>query len=132
MNLVLNLGMDEKACCIGCVTQAINVSLAPLLFIIFQNEFGFSFEQIGRIILINFGTQIVADIIAAKYVDKIGCRPEVLTALVLSVTRLAGLTFLPQLMGGAYTGMIIPVCMFAALTALKKQSRSEYLYSFCS
>ncbi len=109
----LNWGRTKKACYMGYITQAINVNLAPLLFIIFQNEFGFSFEEIGRIILINFGTQIVADIIATKYVDRIGYRPAVLAALVLSVTGLVGLSFLPRLMGGAYMGLIIPVVFYS-------------------
>jgi len=103
----------KMACYMGCITQAINVNLAPLLFIIFQNEFGFTFEQIGRIILINFGTQIVADIIATKYVDRIGYRPSILAALALSVIGLTGLSCMPRLMGGSYAGLVIPVMIYS-------------------
>lgn len=103
----------KMACYMGCITQAINVNLAPLLFIIFQNEFGFSLEQIGRIILINFGTQIVADVIATNYVDRIGYRPSVLAALALSVMGLVSLSFMPRLMGGSYAGLVIPVMLYS-------------------
>ncbi len=109
----LNWRRTKMACYMGYITQAINVNLAPLLFIIFQNEFGFTFEQIGRIILINFGTQIVADIIATKYVDRIGYRPAVLAALLLSVAGLVSLSFMPGLTGGAYMGLIIPVMLYS-------------------
>jgi len=111
--MTLNWRRTKLACYMGCVTQAINVNLAPLLFVIFQNEFGFTFEQIGRIILINFGTQIVADIVATKYVDRIGYRPSVLAALVLSVVGLVSLSAMPQLMNGSYAGLVIPVVMYS-------------------
>ena len=101
----------KLACYMGCITQAINVNLAPLLFIIFQNEFGFTFEQIGRIILINFGTQIIADAVATKYVDRIGYRPSILAALALSVAGLCSLSFMPRLLGGSYAGLVIPVVL---------------------
>jgi len=65
------------------ITQAVVCAIAPLLFIIFQSEFGLTDEQTGRLILINFGTQIVADIIATKYADRIGYRPSILAAHVL-------------------------------------------------
>ncbi len=109
----LNWRRTKTACYLGYITQAINVNLAPLLFIIFQNEFGFSLEQIGRIILINFGTQIVADVIATNYVDRIGYRPSVLAALALSVMGLVSLSFMPRLMGGSYAGLVIPVMLYS-------------------
>jgi len=108
-----NWRRTQIACYMGCITQAINVNLAPLLFIIFQNEYGFTFEQIGRIILINFSTQIVADILATKYVDRIGYRPSVLAGLVLSVLGLCSLSFMPALMNGAYIGLVVPVVLYS-------------------
>lgn len=111
--MALNWRRTKLACYMGCITQAININLAPLLFIIFQKEFGFTFEQIGRIILINFCTQIVADIVATKYVDRIGYRPSVLAALVLSAAGLVSLSLLPRLMGGSYMGLIIPVVLYS-------------------
>ena len=33
-----------RACCLGYVTQAAVVNLAPLLFVIFQNRYGLSFD----------------------------------------------------------------------------------------
>ena len=37
----LNWRRTKIACYMGYITQAINVNLASLLFIIFQNEFGY-------------------------------------------------------------------------------------------
>ena len=62
------------ACYLGFITLAIVNNFAPLLFVIFHEEFGISFERIGRLILVNFTTQMVVDFLAIKYVDRIGYR----------------------------------------------------------
>ena len=64
----------KYACYAGYITQAIINNLAPLLFIIFQTQYGLNFEMVGRLILINFGTQILADLIAVKFADRFGYR----------------------------------------------------------
>ena len=69
-----------KACYLGYITQAIVNNLAPLLFIVFQNEFAISFEKIGRLVLMNFSTQILVDLFAVRYADRIGHRRLVVSA----------------------------------------------------
>lgn len=108
-----NWRRTKYACYMAYITQAINVNLAPLLFVIFRSEFGFTLEQIGRIILINFGTQIAADIVATKYADRIGYRVSVMASLVCSVVGLTLLSILPRAAGGAYAGLVVPVVLFS-------------------
>lgn len=108
-----NWRRTKYACYMGYITQAINVNLAPLLFVIFQDEFGFTLEQIGRIILINFGTQIVADVFATRYAERIGYRISVLAGLGMSVVGLVCLSFLPQLTRGSYIGLVLPVVCYS-------------------
>ncbi len=117
------------ACYMASITQAINVNLAPLLFVIFRAEFGFTLEQIGRIILINFGTQIVADVIATKYADRIGYRVSVLASLVLSAMGLCLLSVLPRMTGGAYIGLIIPVMLYSFGSGLIEVLTSPWVES---
>ncbi len=101
------------ACYFGFITQAIVNNIAPLLFIIFQNEFKISFEMVGRLILINFGTQIVSDVIAAKYADRIGHRRAVVAAHAFCAAGLIGLGILPGLLPDPYVGLIIAVVLYA-------------------
>lgn len=101
------------ACYTGYITQAIVNNLAPLLFIIFQTNFHISFEMIGRLILINFGTQILADLLAARYVDRIGYRPAAVLAHILSVAGLVALGLLPQVMPSPYLGLVVAVVIYA-------------------
>lgn len=95
------------ACYIGYVVQAIINNLAPLLFLTFQKEFGISLELIGLLISINFGTQILVDFAAAKYVDRIGYRPSIVAAHVCSAAGLIGMGVLPLHMSNPYLGLVI-------------------------
>lgn len=101
------------ACYLGYVTQAIVNNLAPLLFIVFQNQFMISFEMIGRLILINFGTQLVVDALAIKFVDKIGYRVSSILAHIFSAIGLIALGILPNIISSPYVGLIIAVVIYA-------------------
>lgn len=102
-----------KACYVGYITQAIVNNLAPILFIIFQQQFHISFEEIGRLILVNFATQTLADIVAIKYVDKLGYRRSAILAHIFCALGLIGLSILPQLIQSPYIGLIVAVMIYA-------------------
>ena len=59
------------SCYVGYITQAIVNNLGPLLFLTFQQQFSISVERIGFLITMNFGIQLIVDLLAAKYVDRI-------------------------------------------------------------
>lgn len=102
-----------QACYFGYITQAIVNNLAPLLFIVFQNQFTISFEMIGRLILINFGTQLIVDALAIKFVDKIGYRISIIFAHIFSAAGLITLGTLPNIVSSPYIGLIIAVVLYA-------------------
>ncbi len=95
------------ACYLGYIVQAIINNLAPLLFVTFHRQFQISMEQIGLLITINFGVQIVTDFLSAKYVDRIGYRAAMLLAHVLSVLGLLGLGILPRVFQTPYVGLVL-------------------------
>lgn len=101
------------ACYLGYITQAIVINLAPLLFVIFHDNFSISFEKIGRLILINFTTQIITDTLAIKYVDRVGYRSAAVLAHFFAFLGLVGLGILPLLLPNAYTGLAIAVIIYA-------------------
>ncbi len=108
-----NYRQTLKACYTGFITQAILNNLAPLLFVVFQDQYRVSFEMLGRLILINFMTQIVADLIAVKYASKIGYRKSAIIAHILSVVGLVSLALLPQILPNAYLGLVLSVIIYA-------------------
>lgn len=101
------------ACYFSYITQALVNNLTPLLFVIFQDQFGISFEMIGRLILINFGTQIVADYFGAKYVDRIGYQKSAIAAHILCIVGLVGIAVLPRVSPSPYTGLVVSVMFYA-------------------
>ena len=103
----------RNACYLGYITQAIINNLAPLLFIIFQDSFHISFEMIGRLILINFGAQLIVDLLAVKFVDKIGYRTSAVLAHLCAALGLICLSVLPNLLPSPYLGLCIAVIIYA-------------------
>lgn len=101
-----------RACCLGYVTQAAVVNLAPLLFVIFQENFGLSFTMIGSLVLFNFVVQLLIDAVAIRFVDRIGYRASVMIAHGFSAAGLLLLGILPHVMP-AYAGLLIAVFLYA-------------------
>lgn len=101
------------ACYTGYITQAIVNNFAPLLFLTFQSEFNLTLDMVAMLVTVNFGTQLVVDYLSARLVDKIGYRPCIIAAHLLSALGLIGLAVLPGLVPGAYAGLIAAVVLYA-------------------
>ena len=84
-----------------------------MLFVIFQTNYHISYDKIGQLILINFGTQLITDIWATKYADRFGYRKCMVAAHALSTAGLLSLSILPQLLPSPYLGLVISVAMYA-------------------
>ena len=97
---------------IGYITQAIINNLPPLLFVTFQNSFDIPLTKISALITMNFFMQIAVDLIAAKYVDRIGFRCSVVAAHIFAVLGLVSLGTLPYLMD-PFAGIVIAMLLNA-------------------
>jgi fucose permease len=98
---------------IGYLTQSIVNNFAPLLFLTFQSTYAISIEQLALLIGINFSVQLLVDLLATQFVDKIGYRVSIVIAHFFSATGLVALGILPNLLNNAYAGLIIAVCVYA-------------------
>ena len=101
------------ACNLGIICQACNNNLPPLLFIVFQNAYGISYERLGRLILLNFATQLVVDVVAARYADKIGHRAVMVASEALSAAGLLIIAASPVLPIPMYGGLACGVVVSA-------------------
>lgn len=109
----INYKTTLYSCYIGYITQAIINNLAPLLFIIFQNQFHITFEMLGSLILINFVTQLAVDIITVKIVNHFGYRPLMILAHTSAALGLISLGVLPNILPNPYIGMIFSIVLYA-------------------
>lgn len=102
-----------RCCYLGMFVQAIVINLAPVLFIPFKEQLGLSFEQIGRLILINFVTQVAFDLIAGATVTRIGVRRIVVAAHVLVTLGLLLFAWLPSGLSSPYAGLVLGTVVFS-------------------
>ncbi len=113
MNIKTNFKHTIAACYIGYITQAIINNFIPLLFITFNDIYNISLEKIGLLVTVNFFTQLLVDLVAAKAADKIGYRQLVIAAHVFAVIGLVSLSFLPDLLPDPYTGICFSIILYA-------------------
>ncbi len=106
------------ACYLGFVTQAISANFAPLLFLTFKNTYEIGFEKIALIPMVFYLTQLLIDLAATKFVDKIGYRACVVSSQVLSAAGLALMAVLPELLPVPYIGILISVVIYAVGSGL--------------
>lgn len=101
------------ACYLGFITQAICANFAPLLFLTFHKDYQISLGHIALIPTAFFLTQLIVDALCAQYVDKIGYRRAIVGSQVTSALGLAGLAFLPEMLGDPFIGVILCVILYA-------------------
>ena len=105
------------ACFVSFISQAIIVNFAPLLFLTFQSTYNIPLEEITVLVMVNFITQIIVDLIASKYVHKIGYRVCFFSAHIMCGVGLVAMAALPDIIN-PFAGLIIPTCIYAAGSGL--------------
>lgn len=101
------------ACYIGYITQAIINNFVPLLFVTFQKEYHISMDKIALLISINFGVQLIVDLLSPKIIHLLGERLAIIMAHFCSCIGLISLAFLPGLFSVPYIGLLISIICYA-------------------
>lgn len=101
------------ACFVGYIVQAIVNNFTPLLFLFFQRSYHIPLSQITLLVTINFGIQLLVDLLSVGFVDKIGYRVSMIAAHVLAAAGLILLTVLPEILPSAFAGILISVMIYA-------------------
>ena len=108
------------ACYLGFITQAISANFAPLLFLMFKDTYGISFEMIALVPMIFYLTQLLVDLVAVKFADIIGYRTCVVASQVVSAAGLLLMAFLPDILPNPFIGILISVVLYAIGSGLVK------------
>lgn len=101
----------------GYFVQAIINNFLPLLFLTFQKDFDLSYDKISLLIIINFGVQLIVDMVSAAFIDKIGYRASALLAHGFAFTGLFSLGIFPFILP-PYTGIILSIIIYATGSGL--------------
>lgn len=113
-----NYRKTQLACYLGFITQAIAANFAPLLYIMFHDNYGIDFSRLALISTCFFLTQLVVDFLCGSAVDKIGYRKCIIAAEVFSAAGLAGLAFVPDITPSPYMGILLCVVIYAVGSGL--------------
>lgn len=100
------------ACYIGYIVQAVVNNFLPILFIAFNNVYGLGYEELARLMVFNFATQMVVDFLTPKIVVKIGYKTGAVLSQLTAALGLFLLGILPRIMD-AYTGIILSIIIYA-------------------
>lgn len=101
------------ACFVGYIVQAIINNFVPLLFLTFESTYQIPLSRITMLITINFGIQLLVDLLSAGFVDRIGYKTSIIIAHAASAAGMLGLVVLPGLLPNAYAGLLISVSIYA-------------------
>lgn len=108
-----NYGKTIYACFVGYIVQAIVNNFAPLLFLMFHKSYGIPLEKITLLVTFNFGLQLMIDLCAIGFVDRIGYRFSVILAHIMAAAGLIFLTVLPEIFADSFVGLLISVIVYA-------------------
>ena len=101
------------ACYLGFITQAIAANFVPLLFLTFHKSMGIPLGKVALVSTTFYFTQLVVDVICAKFVDRIGYRVCAVASEIASAAGLICLAVLPSILPDPFIGIIISVIIYA-------------------
>lgn len=93
--------------------QAVVNNFLPILFIALQDVYGLGYEKLARLIVFNFVTQMVTDLITPKIVGKLGYRKTAIMCQGAAAIGLAMLGILPRIMSNTYFAIILSIIVYA-------------------
>lgn len=112
-NMKTSYNKTIVACFVGYIVQAIVNNFVPLLFLTFQGTYGISLQKITLLVTFNFGVQLLVDLAAIGFVDKIGYRASMIIAHAMAAAGLVLLTVLPECLEDPFVGLLIAVMVYA-------------------
>lgn len=112
----MNDKQTVRACYLASVCLAVVVNLPPLLFALLSRCYGLNLERLGRLVLINFITQLTVDGLAAHLADRVGYRRCLVAAHLLCAAGLVLFGAFPLILSGSslYRGLCLATVVFSA------------------
>lgn len=109
-----NFKRTKNACYFSFIAGSSAFSLPPILFLTFRHLYGISYTLLGTLVLVNFCTQFIVDLILTFYSNRFNIRKTVCSMPLLTTTGLSIYalvpTFFPQ---NAYFGLLVGTIVFS-------------------
>lgn len=134
------------ACYFGSIVQAVSVNMPPILFVIFQEDFGVTYSQLGTLIMVVFFLQILVDLFLSRFSHLFSARFLMVVCAVLTTIGYALIALAPSLFPGhMFAGLLVASLFHAcgsgiievmtspitdAIPSEDKSSSMAFLHSF--
>lgn len=116
---MINAKRIRTACYSMNVSMAVVGNLPPLLFITFHKLYGISYSLLGLLVLINFSTQLLVDLIFTFYSHKFNIERTVRLTPMITIFGFAVFTLWPTFFSGsAYLGLVLGTVIFSSSAGL--------------
>lgn len=101
------------------VSMSVVANLSPLLFLTFRSLYGISYSLLGLLVLVNFCTQLLIDLIFSFFSHKFNIEKTVKFTPVLTVAGLLIFALVPYFYPQfAYAGLVVGTGVFSASSGL--------------
>jgi MFS family permease len=111
--------LTKYACYYTSLTNSAAFALPPILFLIFRESFSLSFTMLGSLVLINFVTQLVLDLIFTFFSSRFNTRTCLKLTPLVSTLGLALYAILPTLFPShAFLGLAAGTVVFSVSAGL--------------
>lgn len=105
----------NNACRLTCFSTAVTGNLSPLLFVTFRDTYGISYSLLGFLVVLNFGTQLLFDLIFSFFSHKFNITRAVKLTPVVMTAGLLLFAAAPVLFPGhIYLGLSLATVVFSA------------------
>lgn len=109
----------KYACYFAYLTTASVFTLPPLLFMTFHNTYGISYTLLGTLVLANFFTQLVVDLIFSLFPKRFNIKAIILTMPLLTSLGLLVYALAPYIFPqNVYGGLVLGTVIFSASSGL--------------
>ena len=114
LNKVNTFRRTTFSCFTGIFVQAVLLNITPILFVPLMNLYRFSYTDLGLLVGINFGTQVVSNVVFSRFVDRLGYRKLVLPATLLAFCGMLLFAAAPALFApNVFLGMAVATLIFS-------------------
>lgn len=101
------------------LTMSVIANISPVLFLSFRSLYGISFSLLGLLVVINFSTQLMIDLVFSFFSHKFNIAKTVKLTPVFAVVGLITYALLPFLFPQyAYAGIVIGTIIFSLASGL--------------
>lgn len=110
----------KLACYSASVCMSIISNLTPLLFVSFMELYGISYSLLGLLILINFSTQLLVDLIFSFFAHKFNIQATVRVMPILNLIGLLTIGLAPFIFENVFIGLAIGTVISSASGGLSE------------